>query len=147
MHVTLRSCVSHNARVPAASEELHAMQLAGQRSFSTREDMDRFSSRDRFYLSEFRNSHRRVDEQAQPIPMAGTRHIDEIRRSGHAVVTWLVAGAIDGGPNEVGLRGRVRLAVVLEFVCQSTLQCGVLLGDIAVAAKVVTKRQLIAKSR
>jgi hypothetical protein len=64
MHVTLRACASHHAPVPAASEELHAMQSAGQRSFSTREDMDRFSSRDLFYLSEFRNPHRRVDEQA-----------------------------------------------------------------------------------
>jgi hypothetical protein len=64
MHVTLRSCASHNARVPAASEELHAMHAAGQRRFSTREDRDWFSSRDLFYLSEFRNPHCKVDEQA-----------------------------------------------------------------------------------
>jgi hypothetical protein len=64
MHVTLRSCASHHARVPAASEELHAMHLAGQRSFSTREDTDRFSSRDPFYLSELHNPPCKVDEQA-----------------------------------------------------------------------------------
>lgn len=69
-------------------------------------------------------------------------------RSGRASrAAGLLEGTSDGGANEVGLRSCVRLTIALKLLRQIALQRAVFAGDVAMAAKVVAKRQLVAKSR